>query len=166
MANKQVAFNKTTRLATVQTDGAALPGGSELAGKYVHPDPSDELSRNPYSHVTYQHVRDIMYRKYGWQDMQSVVIVDTTAVKATALAIAPTTLSLKMGQVATKLVSTFTPAGTTDTRMTYSSDNVAVAIVDKFGNVAPRGVGKTKIHCRTADGSNKVVSIPVTVTRP
>lgn len=163
MANKQVAWNKTTRTATVQLDGAGLPSGSELAGKYVHPDTSDALSRNQYSHVTYQHVQDIMYRKYNWQDMQPVVIVDTTVVKATALAIAPASLILVMGQVATKLVPTITPANATDTRVDFSSDNPLIAVVDKFGNVSPRGKGKTQVYARTRDGSRLATIVPVDV---
>lgn len=79
MAIKQVAWNINTKIALVQNDGAAIPGGSVLAGKFTH-DVGDVLSPDPHSHVLYHHVQEVMYH-IGWFNMQEVSIqVDDTPV--------------------------------------------------------------------------------------
>lgn len=162
MANKKVAWNPTTRVATVLLAATALPGGSQLAGTYTHPDPTDELSRSEYSHVTYQHVQDALYRAFGWQDMQRVSIVDNTIVVATGLTVAPTSLLLGVGTMG-QLTPTIAPAEADERRVNYTVDNSLVAEVDKNGKVLATGVGKTMVHVSTRDGSLKVASIPVEV---
>lgn len=159
---KKVGWNAATRTATVLLVATALPGGSVEAGQYTHEDPTDELSFSQYSHVTFQHVRDILYRFAGWQDMQIVTLVDNTIVKATALAVSPTSVLMSAG-VFQQLVPTVTPAGTDDKRVTYTTDNSEVAKVDKNGKLYATGVGTTMVHVRTADGSEILKSVPVTV---
>lgn len=78
MPDYQVAFNVNTKVATVQTKGAALPGGSVKAGEFHHPNPNDILGPT-VNHVTFHHVQDVLYRwkgadKLGWQNMQTVSI--------------------------------------------------------------------------------------------
>lgn len=151
---KKVGWNATTRTATVLLVATALPGGSVEAGQYTHEDPSDELSRNQYSHVTYQHVRDILFRFAAAkvQDMQSVKIVDATVVKATAITTAPVNLTISKGATAS-LVPTVTPSGADDKRVTYQSDDVMVAEVDTTGKVLGVGIGETFITVRPLDGT-------------
>lgn len=79
MAVKQVAWNINTKVALVQNDGAVIPGGSVLAGKFNH-DVGDVLSPDLTSHVLYHHVQEVMYH-IGWLNMQEVSIqVDDTPV--------------------------------------------------------------------------------------
>lgn len=72
MAVKQVAWNINTKVALVQPDGADIPAGSVLAGKFNH-DEDDVLSPDPHSHVLYHHVQEVMYH-IGWLNMQEVSI--------------------------------------------------------------------------------------------
>lgn len=79
MATKQVVWNVNTRTALVQADGAAIPEGYTLAGKFNHEE-DDVLSPDPHSHVLYHHVQEVMYH-IGWLNMQEVSIkVDDTPV--------------------------------------------------------------------------------------
>lgn len=88
MPVKQVAWNKATKVATVQADAAALPGGSVLAGKFEHEKPADLLGSTVepgISHVLFQHIQEVLYkyqRSQDWSatalDMERVKIVDTT----------------------------------------------------------------------------------------
>lgn len=161
---KKVGWNATTRTATVLLTATALPGGSVEAGRYTHEDPTDELSRNQYSHVTYQHVQDILYRFAAAkvQDMQRVTIVDASRVRATSITVAPVNLTLGAGQFA-QLAVTVAPAGADDKRVTFRTDNAMVATVDKNGKVYGEGVGETNITVIMADGSyiSKTVAIDV-----
>lgn len=161
---KKVGWNATTRTATVLLVATALPGGSVEAGRYTHEDPTDELSLNQYSHVTFQHVQDILYRFAAAkvQDMQRVTIVDASRVAATGVTVAPANLTLGTGQIKT-LVPTVAPGGADDKRVTYQSDNVMVAEVNKRGEVYGTGVGETNITVRTADGSGVLKIVPVEV---
>ena len=161
MATKKVAWNATTRVATVLLTATALPGGSVEAGQYTHPDPTDAISLSQYSHVTFQHVQEILYKFVGVQDMQSVKIVDDTIVKATSVTVAPATLLGQVGSLI-QLTPTVLPSGTDDKRVTYSSDNALVAEVSEKGLVLLTGAGETNITVRTADGSLKTATVAVT----
>lgn len=151
---KKVGWNATTRVATVLLTDTALPVGSVEAGRYTHEDPTDELSINQYSHVTYQHVRDILYRFAAAkvQDMQRVKIVDDTTVKATGLTVTPATIEATVGSF-TQLVPTVAPATTTDPRVYYTTSNAMVATVDAKGKVYAEAVGEVTIFANTADGT-------------
>ena len=161
MATKKVAWNATTRTATVLTEAAALPGGSESLGTFQHPDPTDQLSRNEYSHVVWHHVRDLLYKVKNWQDMQAVTVVDTTVVKATGLNVTPASITSGVGTLI-QLAPVVAPATVTDDRVTYTSDNTEIATVNERGEVLSKKVGSTKIHVRTADGTQILKSVPVT----
>lgn len=94
--------------------------------------------------------------------MQIVTLVDTTIVKATALAVSPTSVLMSAGTFQ-QLTPTVTPSGTDNKGVTYTTDNSEVAMVDKKGKIYANGVGKTMVHVRTADGSEILKSVPVTV---
>lgn len=53
-----VAFNNTTRVATVLDEGTAVPGGSVNVGTFDHPDLT-----YPDSLVIYHGVRDLLYKR-------------------------------------------------------------------------------------------------------
>ena len=159
---KKVGWNATTRTATVLLVATALPGGSVEAGQYTHEDPTDQLSRNQYSHVTFQHVQEILYKFAAEQDMQTVTIVDNSRVTSTGLTVTPTTVLMAVGGTA-QLAPVIAPAGADEKRVTYTTDNSEVAMVDAKGKITGYGVGKTNITVRTIDGSMKTVTIPVEV---
>lgn len=162
MADKKVVWNATTRTATVLLAATAIPDGSVLAENFTHPDPTDELSRSQYSHVTFHHVRDALFRKFGEQDMQTVKIVDNTIVKATGLTVAPTTLEVSAGSL-TQLTPTVAPGTTTDTRVYWSTSNATIIRVNQKGQVYAEGAGKATVFCTTADGTEIQAAIPTEV---
>lgn len=79
MATYQLAWNPTTKVALIQADNAAVPGGSTDIGSFTHADVEPAATGKPenyefdVNHVIYQHVRDLLY-KQGWEDMQRVKI--------------------------------------------------------------------------------------------
>jgi uncharacterized protein YjdB len=162
MPTKKVGWNATTRVATVLLVATALPGGSVEAGTYEHPDPTDQLSRSQYSHVTFHHVQELLYKFAGEQDMQTVTIVDNSRVTSTGLTVTPTSILMAVGGTA-QLAPMIAPAGTDEQRVTYSSDNSEVVMVDANGVIQAYGVGTTNVTVRTIDGSVLAVTIPVEV---
>lgn len=162
MPTKKVGWNATTRVATVLLVATALPGGSVSAGTYEHPDPTDQLSRSQYSHVTFHHVQELLYKFAGEQDMQTVTIVDNSRVTSTGLTVTPTSILMAVGGTA-QLAPVIAPAGTDEQRVTYSSDNSEVVMVDANGVIQAYGVGTTNVTVRTIDGSVLAVTIPVEV---
>lgn len=62
MPKYQVAYNATSRVATIQPDNAALPGGSIDVGSFDHNEEIDPLDA-AVNHVLFHHVRDIMYKR-------------------------------------------------------------------------------------------------------
>lgn len=162
MPTKKVGWNATTRVATVLLVATALPGGSVSAGTYEHPDPTDQLSRSQYSHVTFHHVQELLYKFAGEQDMQTVTIVDNSRVTSTGLTVTPTSILMAVGGTA-QLAPVIAPAGADEQRVTYSSDNSEVVMVDANGVIQAYGVGTTNVTVRTIDGSVLAVTIPVEV---
>ena len=162
MPTKKVGWNATTRVATVLLVATALPGGSVSAGTYEHPDPTDQLSRSQYSHVTFHHVQELLYKFAGEQDMQTVTLVDNSRVTSTGLTVTPTSILMAVGGTA-QLAPVIAPAGTDEQRVTYSSDNSEVVMVDANGVIQAYGVGTTNVTVRTIDGSVLAVTIPVEV---
>lgn len=81
MPTLKVAFNKTTKIATVLDASGSVPSGSVEVGTFVHPD-----ATYPDSLVIYHGVRDIMYKRdtadpakvgfwpNNWVDMQAITI--------------------------------------------------------------------------------------------
>jgi uncharacterized protein YjdB len=161
MAIKKVAWDAVTHVATVLLEAGALPSGSVEAGTYEHPDPTDATSRNQYSHVTYQHVRDILFTFANIQDMSMVIIVDDTPVPATSITVLPNPVVIPVASEV-QLVPTVVPAEA-DPRVTYQSDNSMVAEVDAKGMVYGRSIGETQIYVRPFDGTAIFALVPVTV---
>lgn len=162
MTTKKVGWNATTRTATVLLTATALPGGSVSAGTYTHPDPTDQLGRDQYGHVTFQHVQELLYKFAGEQDMQSVTIVDNSRVQSTGLTVTPSSLLMAVGGTA-QLAPVIAPAGADEQRVTYTTDGSLIAEVNYKGEVQAYAVGTTNLTVRTIDGSMATVTIPVEV---
>ena len=58
MPTLKIAFNKTTKVATVLDAGGSIPGGSVEVGTFVHPD-----ATYPDSLVIFHGVRDLLYKR-------------------------------------------------------------------------------------------------------
>lgn len=62
MPKYQVAYNPTTRAATIQPENDALPEDSILVGTFDHDEETDPLDSS-VNHVMFHHVRDIFYKR-------------------------------------------------------------------------------------------------------
>ncbi|MFK7693090.1 Ig-like domain-containing protein [Paenibacillus sp. HJGM_3] len=79
-----------------------------------------------------------------------------TPVPATGVSLDKTDLSLNIGGTAA-LSAAIAPTNATNKKVTWSSDNAAVAKVDSNGKVTAAGVGTAKITVTTADGAKTAV---------
>ena len=77
-----------------------------------------------------------------------------TAVRATAVQLDNTTLSLEAG-ASVKLVATVLPEDATDKRVEWSSSDYAIATVDDNGTVTAVGEGTATITVTTVDGGHR-----------
>lgn len=169
--NYQLAWNETTKRVTIQAQGAAAPSGSTVIKTFAHDDANDTLGDNAgvpkrldESHVFFQHVRDALYFE-GEQNMQIVEVVNAVpAVAATAIAVAPTTVTLAPGKERLLTVN-FTPAGATNKKVRWSSSNSLAATVSVQGLVTAVAVGKATITAVTEDGKYHAACV-VTVANP
>lgn len=169
MPTYQVAFNVTTKVATVQANGDALPAGSVKVGTFVHPNPGD-IEGPAVNHVTYHHVRDVLYRwkgadPLGWQNMQVVKIqVDTDYVALTGIAIAPGTVTLSLAGTKTQqLTITKTPANASNGDIaSWVSSDPTKATVSSTGLVTGVATGTATITATSVDGA-KVATRLITV---
>lgn len=76
--------------------------------------------------------------------------------------ISPSSLTFTEGDQAQKLTATVTPISANPS-VTWKSDKEDVAIVDKNGNVTPKGVGTATITCTSVDNPPKTATCTVTV---
>ncbi len=79
---------------------------------------------------------------------------------ATAITLSDTSLSLTPGATAT-LKATVTPADARDAKVTWTSDNPAVATVDSDGNVRAVAAGTTTVKASLSSGLQAVCSVEV-----
>ena len=92
------------------------------------------------------------------------VLFKASGVAVTGVTLNKNELTLEKGK-SEKLTATVNPTNATNTKVTWSSDNEAVAAVDENGMVTAKKVGTAKITVTTADG-NKTADCTVTVTPP
>jgi uncharacterized protein YjdB len=166
MTDYRVAYNKTTRTATVQLVGDSLPSGSTQVGTFSHP--STEYMDQA---VAFHYVRDILYKRSAsnpdnagfWPnnitDMTSIAIVLDESVDLTSLDLDPATVSLTVGETQ-QLTATKTPTVATGTP-TYTSSDPDKATVSATGLVTAIAEGTATI---TATLQGKTATSDITVT--
>lgn len=153
MPNYQVAWNATTKTATVQADGDAPPAGSVRIGGFKHDDDEDGLGASDVSenHVFYHHVRDALYHQ-GVENMQLVSIEqDTTYVAVTGLISTPATVTLAPAATQ-QITNTISPGGASNNAVTYSTSNATKATVSSTGLITAVAAGSATITVTTVDG--------------
>ncbi len=74
MPEKQVSLDQSTWTVLIQDIQDSLPNGFVSIGSYEHGSP-DDLEDSAINHVTYHHIREILYH-YGLQDMHKLKIID------------------------------------------------------------------------------------------
>ena len=146
MPVKQVAWNPTTHVATVQADGDAVPAGSTKIGEFT--DTSGD------NRVYYHDVRDLLESEEGIVNMQFVSIAeDTTYVAVTGLSITPATVTLANGATQ-QITLTWTPTSPSNTNVTYTTSNSARATVSSSGLItAGSQDGAVTITATSEDGA-------------
>lgn len=164
MASYQIAYNTTTKVATVQSKGDILPGGSTKIGEFDHDDDEDDVLGIDESHVLYHHVRDALYHIVpSEQNMQSVTInVDTTYTPLVSMVIAPGVVTLAPAATQ-QLTITPTPGGANPAIASWVSSVPARATVSATGLVTAVSAGVTVITATAVDGGI-VATRNVTVT--
>lgn len=156
MSTFQVAFNNTTKVATVQPVNDALPGGSINIGQFDHvSDPDDQLEGMvgvPDNHVIYHHVRELLYKRSAANpanlamfpdnitDMASInIVIDSVANPVPVNTVAPAiTGTVQQGQVLTTNNGTYANAPTGYVRQWKRAD-----AANGTGNVTNVGAGAT-----------------------
>jgi uncharacterized protein YjdB len=171
----QVSYNQTTRVALVQTDGAAVPGGSVDIGSFEHPDDTA-----PSSKVIFHNIRDMLYKRSAADasqmamhpdnimDMQNVSIqygagleaADFVVISAMTFTNAEPTVAV-LGTLQLNL--DIEPANATDEGVTYESSDTGIATVSASGLVTGVAAGTATITA-TDDNGEVTAEIEVTVT--
>jgi uncharacterized protein YjdB len=161
MATYQVAWNATTKAATVQANGDALPGGSTKVGTFVYT-PTSGVYGATTPQVLYHYVRDVLYA-VDVEDMQSLTIAEDTAyVALSSIVIAPGTVSIAVAATQ-QLTITPTPADASNTAVAWTTSDATKATVSASGLVTGVAAGSATITATSVDGA-KVATRTVTVT--
>ena len=93
----------------------------------------------------------------------SVRCVEDISIPVSSISLDKEAMTLPVTGVAYPLVATLAPANATDTRVTWSSGNNAIATISVTGVVTAHAIGNTTISATTACGSHKA-TVAVTVT--
>lgn len=175
MSTFQIAYNATTKTATVQADGDVLPDGSIDIGSFDHDEETDPLGED-VNHVFFHHVRDALYKRSVanpanvgfWPDnitdMASITIVIDTVLAVTGVTMTPATVEVEEGAT-TQLTVVIAPEEATDQGVTYVSSDPTKATVSATGLVTGVAAGETTITVTTDDGSFTDTTV-VTVVAP
>ena len=163
MADFQVAYHPTTRVATVQAKGDALQAGAVKIGEFEHTEENDPLGPD-VNHVYFHHVRDLLYKRKHANPAQTAMFPEnitdmdrvTIAVDVAYVALASISIGADAGVTVAapthQIVVTPTPANASNTAVTYVSSNPAVATVDASGLVTRVANGTTNITATSVDG--------------
>ena len=175
MALYQVAYNPTSRVALVQADNAAVPGGSVDVGSFEHPDPI-----YPGSEVVFHNVRDLLYKRSAANptqmamfpnnitDMQNVIIDladDITSddlIVLTHIAFQHKHKTIEQGQTASLLLD-FSPMSGSLKQVKFESSDEAVAKVNKDGVLVSVAPGQATIIASVIDNDTLTDEMTVTV---
>lgn len=154
MAQYQVTWNATTRVATVQLNSKAASAGSVKIGEFAHHNDATDPLETEVNHVFYHHVRDALYFQ-NVLDMQSVQInLDETTggnIPATSVSITPNAANMVVGGTR-QLAPVVAPADATNKAVTYTSYDATIATVTAGGLVTALKAGVCGIQIMTTDG--------------
>lgn len=170
MANFQIAWNATTRVATIQAKGDALPASSTKIGEFEHANVEAVGAGKPENykydenHVLWHHVRDALYL-VGEQNMQNVRIDQDVAYVALA-SITRTSAATATIAVAGTYQFTYSsaPGGASNTAVTYSSSNPARATVSPTGLVTGVATGAPATITATSVDGGFTATADITVS--
>lgn len=162
MPTYRVVYNKATKVARVQAQATAVPGGSVSIGTFDHPD--EDILGAKDNHVVFHHVRDLLYQA-GVQDLGYVSIVAADGVlpiSVIAIHVSPASLSTTVNGTV-QLTTEFVPTNASNKSLNYESQDPTVATVSGTGLVTGKKVGTTIVGVQSVDGE-KMDTVSVTVT--
>lgn len=167
MAEFQIAWNPTTRVAMAQAKGSPpFPGSTIIAGDEEHSEVDDELGYYPKSHTLYHHVQNALYRQTPpVTDMQRVKIMADIAIHLIDFNSTPAVNRIAPGATV-QLVNVFNPVNILDKRVTYQTSDAAKATVSPTGLVTGVAVGQATItvtHTETGKTDTVAVNVAVAV---
>lgn len=152
MADLQLAYNATTKVATVQYEGDALPSGSTLVDTFTHTILTEDTYGLKPESVLYNKVRELLESELDIVNMQFISIVhDVTYVAVTGLSIAPATVTKAVAQTQ-QITLTWSPTTPSNTGVTYTTSNAAKATVSASGLITAVATGSATITATSADG--------------
>ena len=189
MPQYQIAYHKNTKKVVIQLNGDVLPaniGGQSFIniGTFYHESSQDNLGDNPSlpgegvlaeNHVLFHHVRDALYKRsaanasntaaypFNITDMSGITIEIDNIKNNVSIDVTPATRTLTVASPTVQLVTAFTPADSTDKRLTYVSSDPTKATVNATGLVTRVANGSTTITVSTVEG-NKQDTVAITVT--
>lgn len=151
MPTLQIAYNATTKVATVQAKGDVVPAGSTI----INPDLPHNITGDPLgagvNHVLYHHVQEALYH-IGQLDMQVVQIDWDTVYKAvTGLSSTPATVTLD-ADATQQITNVFAPVDASNQAVTYSTSDATKATVSASGLITAVATGSATITVTAADG--------------
>lgn len=154
----KIVFNPITKVVNVLLPEEAIPAGSNDLGDFNHEVPIDPLGVGD-SHVIFHHVQAALY-KIGVQDMGSVIILmsNTQIVVATAITANANAMFVTVGQTGLMDVG-FTPADTTDMRVTFASSVPARATVSGGATVTVNGRKYKRILVTGVSAGNTTITV-------
>lgn len=147
-----MAFSKCSNLSTVVCKATSSP---RLGSSAFYNISSSSVLFVPEGSVP-------SYESAGWNNYFAIIEEIKTAVLATSLTLDATTASLAPDETLT-LNATLLPADVTETTLSWTSTNEAVATVDANGVVTAVADGEATIIVSTTDGSNLSATCVVTV---
>lgn len=157
MSMKQIMWNASTKVITIQAKGDLYPVGSVKIGEFHHgplgdsPGYEEDNIGPDVNHVIFHHVRDALYT-VGHLDMQIVSITeDNVYVALTGIAIAPGVVSLAPAATQ-QLTITKTPSGASNGTVTWVSATPARATVSATGLVTAVSTGTSVVTATSQDG--------------
>lgn len=170
MPRYQVAFRPAPYYTvSVQSYGDALPANHINIGSFYHDHSLDDQGNvdsadGPESHVFYHHIRELLYKRKpdgtangvfpnNFTDMAKLVVsLDTTYTAVSGISSLPATISLANGATQ-QITNTISPGGASNTAVTYSTSNAAVATVSSTGLITAGATdGTATITITTVDG--------------
>lgn len=182
MPDFQIAYHPTTRVATIQSKGDALPAGTVKVGEFEHADVEVVGAGKPENykfdenHVLWHHVRDALYKRSAANPAQTAMFPDnitdldrvTLAIDAVYVALASISIGADAGVTVAapthQIVVTPTPANASNASVTYVSSDPAVATVSATGLVTRVANGTTNITATSVDGGFTDVKVITATT--
>lgn len=162
MADYQIAWKASTKTATVQSKGDALPSGATKIAEFT--DAQIITRYGPGADdVFFLPVRDALYT-VGQLNMQEVTIaVDTDYIALLSIAISPGTVTLAPAATQQLTVAKTPSDASNGAIATWVSSDPTKATVSATGLVTAVAAGTTTITATSVDGA-RVATRTVTVT--